>query len=97
MLITFLHLLCTEYSSYSLSFLGEMAKPFNNDMNNFKHVYCPLVTTAQNDTQVSEPELRQAPAPTERVYLGLRREAPSHLTGHIFVIDASFYDRSISR
>lgn len=94
--LLFLHLLCAGYSSYSFSFLGETAKPSNNEVNNFKHVYCPLVATAQNDSSVCEPELRQAPVLTERVYLGLRRKAPSHLTRHIFVTDASFHDLSIS-
>lgn len=65
-------------------------------MNNFKHVYCPIAATAQNDSQASEPELRQEPAFTESVYLGLRRETPSHFTGHIFVTDASFHDLRIS-
>ena len=58
-------------------------------MNNFEHVYFPLAATVQNDSQIDEPEIRQAPALNEGD-LGLRREAPKHLTGRISVTDASF-------
>lgn len=68
MFITFLHSLCAGHSfSYSFSFLGEMAKTSNNEVNKSEHVYCPLAATVQNDSQINEPELIQASSPTENV------------------------------
>lgn len=47
-----------------------MAKTSDNEMNKFEHVYFPLAATVKNDSQINEPELIQAPAPTEKVIQG---------------------------
>lgn len=68
MFITFLQPFWAKYSSSdSFSFLGETAETQDNEVNNFEHVYFPLAATVQNDSQIDEPEIRQAPALNERV------------------------------
>lgn len=60
-------------------------------MKNFQHVYFPLAAIVQNNSQINEPEIRQAPALNERILWGseerfqtislstsLQQELPSH-------------------